>query len=59
MEIVYILLPASLFLGGLAFFAFRWALKSGQYDDLDTPQLRVLVEDYEQDEKQSQGKSEP
>ena len=31
--VVAMMLGASLFLGGLALFAFLWAVKSGQFDD--------------------------
>lgn len=47
MEIIYILLPASLLLGVLALVAYIWAVKSGQYDDLETPSLRMLSDDVE------------
>ncbi len=47
MNIVYILIPVSLVLVGLAIWAFFWAVGSGQYDDLDTPALRVLSDDDE------------
>ena len=36
------LIPAALALGGMGLLAFLWALKSGQYDDLDGAALRVL-----------------
>lgn len=42
MDIIFLLLPASLFLAGCALAAFFWATSSGQFDDLDTPQLRML-----------------
>ena len=50
MEIIYFLLPLALLiaLGFLA--AYIWALKSGQYDDLDTPAYRMLL-DYDQQTK--------
>lgn len=45
MGIVYVLLPISLFLALLGFLAYFWALKRGQFDDLDTPARRILLED--------------
>ncbi|MBB5752717.1 cbb3-type cytochrome oxidase assembly protein CcoS [Prosthecomicrobium pneumaticum] len=39
------LIPVALFLGGLALVAFLWALKSGQYDDLDGAAERVLLDE--------------
>lgn len=41
------LLPVALFLGGLGLIAFLWALKSGQYDDLDGSAQRILIDDAE------------
>jgi cbb3-type cytochrome oxidase maturation protein len=45
MEVIYILLPAALIfaVGAVAFFA--WATRSGQFDDLETPALRMLGDD--------------
>ncbi len=37
-----ILIPVALFLGGLGLAAFFWALRSGQFDDLDGAALRIL-----------------
>ena len=45
MSILLVLIPLSLVLLGLAVAAFVWAVKRGQFDDLDTPPLDVLRED--------------
>ena len=37
------LIPAALVLGCLGLVAFLWALRSGQYEDLDGAAERVLV----------------
>lgn len=37
-----LLIPIALLLGGLALAAFLWALRSGQYDDLDGAAARIL-----------------
>ena len=39
------LIPIALFLGGLGLVAFLWALKSGQFDDLDGAAHRILFDD--------------
>jgi len=39
------LLPIALFLGVLGLVSFLWALRSGQYDDLDGAAERVLIDD--------------
>lgn len=45
MEIVLILIPVSLILIALGIFLFSWAVKSGQYDDLEGPAHRILYDD--------------
>ena len=40
-----ILIPVALLLGLLGLVAFLWALKSGQFDDLDGAANRILFED--------------
>ncbi|OHV77868.1 cbb3-type cytochrome oxidase assembly protein CcoS [Ensifer sp. LCM 4579] len=42
MNTLVYLIPIALFLGGLGLAAFLWALKSGQYDDLDGASWRIL-----------------
>lgn len=42
MEIIYLLIPLSLILMGLAIWAFFWAVKSGQFDNLDAAALHIL-----------------
>ena len=39
------LIPAALLLGLIGLAAFAWALRSGQYDDLDGAARRVLFDD--------------
>jgi cbb3-type cytochrome oxidase maturation protein len=41
------LIPVALFLGGLGLSAFIWALRSGQYEDLDGAAERILLDEYE------------
>ena len=42
MNILLMLLPISLVLLALAIAAFAWAVRKGQFDDLDTPALDIL-----------------
>jgi cbb3-type cytochrome oxidase maturation protein len=46
MTIIYLLIPLSLVLLGLAVWGFFWAVKNGQFDDLDSPALTVLEDDW-------------
>jgi cbb3-type cytochrome oxidase maturation protein len=45
MTILYLLLPLMLAVAGGAVLAFVWAARRGQLDDLETPPLRMLVDD--------------
>ena len=47
MESLLYLIPAMLFLGGLGLAGFLWALKSGQYDDMEGNASRILFDDDE------------
>lgn len=40
-----ILIPLALLLGGLFVAAFIWSARNGQYDDLETPKFRILLDD--------------
>lgn len=45
MNVLVYLLPIALGLGLMGLAAFLWALKSGQYDDLDGAAARILDDD--------------
>ncbi|PJB54481.1 MAG: cbb3-type cytochrome oxidase assembly protein CcoS [Bdellovibrio sp. CG_4_9_14_3_um_filter_39_7] len=45
MSAMLILVPFALILGLLFVGVFFWAVKNGQFDDLDTPAQRMLFED--------------
>lgn len=49
MSVIAIVLPLALILASLAVAACWWALSSGQMDDMETPALRPLLDDDEQD----------
>ncbi len=42
------LIPIALFLGFLGLLGFLWALRSGQFDDLDGAAERILFDDDEE-----------
>ncbi|MFZ2018820.1 MAG: cbb3-type cytochrome oxidase assembly protein CcoS [Methyloceanibacter sp.] len=46
------LVPAALFLGGLGLAAFLWALRSGQFEDLEGDAYRALEDEPPEDEGQ-------
>jgi len=45
MSILLLLVPLSVVLVILAIAAFVWAVRRGQFDDLDAPALDILAED--------------
>lgn len=45
MSMLIYLIPVALFLGGISLIAFLWALRSGQYEDLDGAAERILLDD--------------
>ncbi len=45
MNILFALIPLSLALLAAAVWAFFWAVRSGQFDDLDTPAVRILLDE--------------
>ena len=45
MDIIVVLIPLALLLAGFFIFAFVWSARKGQYDDLETPRFRMLLED--------------
>jgi cbb3-type cytochrome oxidase maturation protein len=47
MEIVYLLVPLAVLLAGVIAWIFFWAVKSGQFDDLEGPAHRILMDDKE------------
>ena len=49
MESLYLLIPVSGFLVLIIVGALLWAVKSGQFDDLEGPAYRILMDDDEMD----------
>lgn len=45
METLYLLIPVSLILVFLIGLIFWWSLRSGQFDDMEGPAYRVLMDD--------------
>lgn len=47
MTILYLLIPLSLVLLGCAVWYLIWSVRNGQYDDLEGPAHRILMDDDE------------
>lgn len=45
MDILYLLIPLSLVLAVVIMVAFWWAIHSGQFEDLEGPATRILMDD--------------
>jgi cbb3-type cytochrome oxidase maturation protein len=53
MEIIYLLIPIALLLVAGIAWAFGWAVRSGQFDDLEGPAHRILMDDDKPDSNSS------
>jgi cbb3-type cytochrome oxidase maturation protein len=45
MSVIFLVMPLALVIVAVAVAAFVWATRRGQYDDLDTPAVRILNDD--------------
>lgn len=60
MEVIYLLIPLSLMFLALSVWFFLWAMKTEQYEDLDGPAHRIILDDREarfQQKKASEAKT--
>jgi cbb3-type cytochrome oxidase maturation protein len=55
MAILLVLVPISLLLLGLAIWAFVWAVKRGQFDDLDAAAIDILADTHDDTHDDSPG----
>lgn len=45
MSILFLLIPLGMIFLGVAIWAFLWAVRSGQFDDMEGPAHRILMDD--------------
>lgn len=45
MNVLFLLVPLAILLAAAAVTTFLWAVRDGQFDDVQTPALRLLMED--------------
>jgi cbb3-type cytochrome oxidase maturation protein len=45
MSIIFVLIPVSLVLVGIGVWAFFWAVRTGQFDELDSAAWEILLDD--------------
>jgi cbb3-type cytochrome oxidase maturation protein len=51
MDVIYILLPVALIIVIIIIAIFFWAVRSDQFDDLEGPAHRILMDDDDSDRK--------
>jgi cbb3-type cytochrome oxidase maturation protein len=44
MSVIYVVLPLAAVMAAAGVAAFIWSVRRGQFDDLDTPAIRILHE---------------
>lgn len=49
MSLISVLIPVTLVLVGFGVWAFFWAVRSGQFEELDVAAWEILVEEHPQD----------
>ena len=54
MSILYLIIPLSILLVMVIIWIFLWAVRSGQFDDLEGPAHRILMDDDRPDDSSSQ-----
>jgi len=57
MDIIYLLLPVALIIVAIIIAVFFWAVKSDQFDDLEGPAYRILMDDDENSSKPGKDKT--
>jgi cbb3-type cytochrome oxidase maturation protein len=53
MNIIFVLLPIALLMGGGFLAGFVWMVRQGQYEDLVTPAYRILIEGEDQEREKN------
>jgi cbb3-type cytochrome oxidase maturation protein len=59
MSVVYVVLPVSIVLAAIAVAWFIWAVRRGQFDDLETPRWRMLHDDDEEPGREASERRRP
>lgn len=56
MEMLFIMIPAAIFLGLLGLVFFIWSVKTGQFEDVEGPKYRIFFDDDEKGPKTGAGR---
>ncbi len=46
MNILYVIIPIAIMLVSFFMLSFMWAVKAEQFDDLETPAHKILIDDW-------------
>lgn len=46
MSVIFVALPLAILLGASALVACVYCIRGGQYDDLETPPVRILIDEH-------------
>ncbi len=57
MSILYLLVPLAILLAGAGVAGFFWAVRDGQFDDVETPAIRILLDDETAEERPASRRS--
>ena len=59
MSVIYLVIPIALVLAAAGLGAFLWAVRKGQFDDLDTPAVRMLFDDDDESDGTDKEEADP
>ena len=56
MDILFLLIPIALIFLVIALALFFWAIRNGQYDDMDSQSMKIIMDEHRSDQKVKKGK---
>jgi cbb3-type cytochrome oxidase maturation protein len=59
MDVMFLILPLSMLIAAGALRLFVWAVRSGQFDDLETPAVRAMLDDVEGERARDRSSARP
>ncbi len=59
MSVLYLLIPIGIIFLLLAILFFFWAIKNGQYDDMESQALKIVIDDHQSKPEKSSNDPEP
>ncbi len=59
MDILFVAIPIALLVAGFFIAAFLWGVRTGQWDDVETPAVRMLFDDENESKTNSETPTKP